>query len=346
MKKPIKLLSLTLLVFLLISSFTACGPKTVQQLDQEAFVLGTFGSIRIFTDAPKKGKKIIDQAFARITEIENRMSTSVETSEIAQLNRLAGQEAVEVSPDTLYVIQEGIAHAEKTQGNFDIGIGALVDLWGVGKEWQKVPTQEEIDQVRNHIDIQQVEINGSQVYLKDSDMMLDLGGIAKGYAVDEAVRVLRENGIDSGFVNLGGDVYAIGTKSDGSPWMVGIENPEIGVSTIVARLPLVDQSIVTSGNYERFFIEDGQLYHHIIDPATGYPSDNELVSVTIISDKGMYGDIYSTATFIMGLEKGMALVEGIEGMEGVFITKDKQIYATAGIIDKLELLDEAYTLHK
>lgn len=350
-KKNYKLLAIFFCMMLLFVGCTTEAPKDsstteAQMVEKEDFVLGTHGKIRVFADSEAKGNEAIEKAFDRIVEIENRMSTSIEGSDINTINKNAGGEAVKAEAETISVIEKGIRYADITNGTFNIGIGSLIELWGIGKDWQKVPTGAEILQAKSHTDLSKLEMTENQVSIKDPEMRIDLGGIAKGYAVDEAARVLRENGINSGFVNMGGDVYALGSKPDGSPWNVGIQNPEIGVGGVIAKIELVDQSIVTSGDYERYFIENGQHYHHILDPETGYPSKNELNSVTIISEKAIDGDALSTAVFVMGLEEGLSFVEAQENIEAVLVTKDKKVYTTSGMVDKVEILDESYVLQK
>jgi len=344
-KKIYRLLSI---ILCLIFITTACTPKsTVPQIvEKDSFVLGTLGSIRVYATSEKKGNEVIEKAYKRITEIENTMSTSIEGSDIYKVNLNAGKAAVEVKEETVSVIKKAIEYKSLTYDVFNIGVGRLIQLWGIGKDWQKVPTADEIQAAQEHIDITQLEIEGNRVMIKDPEMLIDLGGIAKGYAVDEAARVLRENGVTSGFVNMGGDVYAIGSKPDGSPWNVGIQNPEIGVGGIIAKIGISDESIVTSGDYERYFVENGVHYHHIIDPKTGAPTRNELSSVTILSKKSIDGDVLSTAVFVMGLEEGLRFVEGLEDIEAVLVTKDKKMYATSGVVNRVEVLDPQYVLKK
>lgn len=342
-KKMYKLLSI---IFCLLIITTACAPKNTepQIVEKDDFVLGTLGKIRVYATSEKKGNEAINKAYKRIAEIENTMSTSIEGSDINKVNQNAGKAAVEVKEETISVIKKAIEYKSLTNDVFNIGIGRLIELWGIGKDWQKVPTSAEIKDAQEHIDITQVEINGNKVMIKDPAMLIDLGGIAKGYAVDEAARVLRANGVTSGFVNMGGDVYAIGSKPDGTPWNVGIQNPEIGAGGIIAKIGLMDESIVTSGDYERYFVENGEHYHHIIDPKTGAPTRNELVSVTILSKNAIDGDVLSTAIFVMGLEEGLSFVEGLDDIEAVLITKDKKMYATSGAVNRVEVLDPAYVL--
>ncbi|SCY65845.1 FAD:protein FMN transferase [Alkaliphilus peptidifermentans] len=342
MLKPVsKAIALIIVVAIFL---TGCGTKELQSFQKDEFVLGTRGQIRVFSTSQRRGNATIGKAFTRIREIENTMSTSIEGSDVYRINKNAGKSPVQVDPETLKLIKMGIEYEEITGGVFNIVLGSLIDLWGIGKDWQKVPPQQEIEEAKRHININDLEIIDSSVFIRDSKMLMDLGGIAKGYAVDEAVRVLKNDGVESGFINLGGDIYALGNKPDGTPWNVGIQNPIIGKTNAIARIALADQSIVSSGDYERYFIEDDQHYHHIIDPETGYPSTNELVSVTIVSETATDGDVLSTAAFVMGLEDGLSFIESLENIEAVFITRDRIVYTTSGIKDKLEILDDLFTI--
>ncbi|WP_026478035.1 FAD:protein FMN transferase [Alkaliphilus transvaalensis] len=343
-KKYIKFIVVPLILITMVFNLTACQEKVLQQVDGEAFVLGTYGQIRVFAPSQSKGNKAIEKAFQRIRDIENTMSTSIENSDVYNINQNAGQAAVKVSDDTLYVIEKGIEYKNITKGNFNITLGSLIELWGIGKDWQRIPAQEEIIEAQKHIDINQLEVEGNNVKINDPNMLMDLGGIAKGYAVDEAVKVLKANGIESGFVNLGGDIFVFGEKPDQSPWYIGIQKPELNSSSVMARIAMSNESIVSSGDYERYFIEEDVRYHHIIDPATGYPSDSGVISVTILSDKAIDGDVLSTAVFILGLEEGLALIETLEDVEVAIITSDKLVHISSGLDDKIEILDKAYRM--
>ncbi|NLM04940.1 MAG: FAD:protein FMN transferase [Clostridiales bacterium] len=328
--------------------FTSCGNKEPKLINEKQFVLGTLGEINIYSISEEKGREAINKAYERINEIEHLMSATIETSEIYKLNENAGIKPVEVSDETLKVIEYGLNYYPLTEENFNIGLGALSKLWGINitneQQPSDIPTLEEINNIKSHISIENIEINNNEVFIKDENMQIDLGGIAKGYAVDEAVKILRDHGIDSGFINLGGDIYVLDKKPiDNSPWRMGIQRPEIGSTDAIAMVELFNSSIVTSGNYQRY-LEHNPEYHHILDPKTGYPANNELVSVTIISDSSVEGDILSTTAFIMGLDKGMSFISNYANAEGVFITKDKKVYITDGMKDIFHLLDDEYTL--
>ena len=162
-------------------------------------------------------------------------------------------------------------------------------------------------------------------------MAIDLGGIAKGYAADEAIRIFRQYGIKSALIDLGGNLYALGTKPDGKPWKIGLQNPFGTRGDIFATLHVVDKTLVTSGTYERYFVQDGKRYHHILDTSTGYPVENGLMSVTIISDSSIDADALSTTVFALGLKDGMELVERLKQVDAVFVSTDYKLYTSSGI---------------
>ncbi|WP_244269441.1 FAD:protein FMN transferase [Natronincola ferrireducens] len=339
---------LFILLIALVLLLTACSDSTPELLRETKFVLGTLGNIQIYSSSPKKGNEALTSAYGRITDIENTMSTTIENSDIYRLNANAGVEAVEVSPETLKVIHKALDYYEVTNGTFSIGLGALLDLWGISKvtadDTPKIPTEAEIEEAKNHVDLRNLEFKDSKIFIKDPNMTIDLGGIAKGYAVDEAANILQNSGFNSGFVDLGGDIYVLGPKPDGTPWKIGIQTPEIGTNTVMAGIELTEGSIVTSGDYQRYFIDPktGRHYHHIINPATGYPTDNNLASVTIVAKTALEADILSTTAFVMGLEEGLKFIEALPGVEGIFVTKEKLVYTTSDVKDKISLMNEAY----
>ena len=245
------------------------------------------------------------------------------------------------------VILRSLKYHNITKKTFNIGLGSLIELWGIGGDSPRVPAAREIERAKKHIDLNNLEVSekDNTVFIKDSEMSLDLGGVAKGYAVDEAVRILKENGIKNGIVNLGGDIFAFGTKNNKTPWRIGIANPEIGEEgDAIIRIQATDKSVVTSGDYERFFIEKGVRYHHIIDFNTGMPANSGIISVTVISDECMNADIISTAVFVLGVEEGLQLIESQPNTEGLIITNDKDIYVSSGLKNKLEILNDNFKI--
>lgn len=349
MFKPVYKRKLFVLFILITLLLTSCKEKTPELLKENQFVLGTLGQINIYSPSVKKGNEIIAKAYQRINEIENIMSTTIVDSDVYKINKNAGIQPIEVTEETLEVLKEGMKYHKLSNDTFHIGLGTLSELWGINKPSDenlspKIPTLEEIEIAKKHIDLKNLEINNDKVFINDTNMHIDLGGIAKGYAVDEAVKLLKAEGIESGFINLGGDIYVLDAKpTDGTSWKMGIQRPEIGATDVIAMVELTNRSIVTSGNYQRY-LEEYPEYHHILDPATGYPATNELTSVTIISDSSMEGDALSTAAFIMGLDEGMKFIENRPNAEGIFITKDKKVYITPGIEEKFQILDDNYKL--
>ena len=257
---------------------------------------------------------------------EELFSRTIETSEVSQINSAEG-DWVEVSDETLELIGLGIYYGELSGGLFDITVGRLSTLWDIDNNPGIIPEDEDIATARDTVDYTQIDIDGNKVRLKNKDAMIDLGGIAKGYLADKMKEYLLENGITSALLNLGGNVLAVGTKPDGSDFNIGVQKPFYD-GEVSAALAVSDLSVVSSGVYERYFELDGRIYHHILDIETGYPYDNGLYGVTIISGSSVEGDALSTIVFAMGLEKGMEFVEGLDGVDAVFITDEYEIIST------------------
>jgi len=271
----------------------------------------------------------VKQAFDEMERLEGLLSRHIVDSEVSQINAQAG-EWVKVSDPTLAVIELGIEYGELTGGAFDITVGALVSLWGFGTGDYKVPTNEEIASALQTVDYRRIEVDkaGKRVRIP-AGTVLDLGGIAKGYIVDEARRFLVENRIQRAIVNAGGDISVIGSRPDGTPWRVGVQNPD-DPSQIRWVIPLQNNSVVTSGDYQRYFVQDGERWHHILDPRTGFPA-RRIRSVTIVTDKAARADALSTAVFVLGLEEGSTLVEKLPGVEAIIVTSDDHVWISSGL---------------
>jgi thiamine biosynthesis lipoprotein len=222
----------------------------------------------------------------------------------------------------------------------------LVSLWDITGD-PYLPTQEEIDSLLPLVDYQVVELdeNSLSVYLPTKGMKLDLGAIAKGYAADESAAILTSAGVRSAILDLGGNIVILGSKPDDSPWRVGIQNPFSPRGNHLAIYDAQDLTLVSSGVYERFFIQDGIRYHHILNPSTGYPSDSGIAGVTIISDSSIQADALSTAAFVLGVEKGTSLINSFSQVEAVFVTNDKEIFLTSKLGDSLRFTDENFTVY-
>jgi thiamine biosynthesis lipoprotein len=294
--------------------------------------LGTICTITLY-DYGKND--IYREIFDRIRQIENRMSVNIPSSDVSRINDSAGSNPVQVHEDVFKVIQKALYFAQASDGAFDPTVGPLVSLWGIGTEAERVPSQQEINSALALINRRDVELNEKErtVFLKRAGMALDLGAIAKGYAADEAAAIIRKYGIPMAIVDLGGNIIVCGKKKDKNPWRVGIQHPgkERGAYIGVLRIEEADKTIVTSAVNERYFEKDGKRYHHIFSPVTGYPAATGLLSVTIITSCSMDADALSTAAFVLGYEKGRALIESLPGTEAVFIFEDLSVIKTGNI---------------
>lgn len=327
-----------IILLTLIITLSGCIKKeninSNEPLSRTEFLMDTVMTVKIYDN---QSEKTLDKIFSRLKEIEDRMSATIETSDVNKINENAGIKAITVNSDTYFVIKEAKNYAELSNGAYDPTIGPLVDLWDIKsgeKERESIPTLEEIEEKKALINYNDLELlDNNQVFLNRKNMKINLGGIVKGYAADEVRKILTENKVNAAIIDLGGNVFAHGIKADGSNWKIGVQNPLEYTGGYLGILQLKNKSIVTSGNYERFFIYNENRYHHILDAKTGYPSENELMGVTIVSDRSIDGDALSTTLFVLGLDGGMELISTIEGAEAVFITKDKSIYMTPGLKD-------------
>lgn len=272
---------------------------------------------------------VIDDCFSLIGDYEAMLSRTVENSDIWNVNHSQG-EPVTVSGETADLIELALKYSELSDDAFDITLAPYSILWDFQNNTGDVPSDEAIEEAGKHTGISKLHVDGTTVTLDDPEGAIDLGGIAKGYIADRVKELLLSEGIDSALINLGGNVLAVGTKPDGSSWRVGIRKPFSDASDLSAIVAVEGQSVVTSGTYERYFEVDGTIYHHILDPATGYPIQNGLQSVTILSDSSADGDALSTTCFVMGLTDGMELVETLDGIEAMFITDDGELHYSSG----------------
>ena len=227
---------------------------------------------------------------------------------------------------------------------FDPTVGPLVKLWGINTDHARVPSPQEIAAARQLIDWRQVELSTRDrtIYLRRRGMKLDVGGVAKGFAADEVVRVLAARGVTSAIVDLGGNVMAFGKKPGGAPWRIGIQNPDAPRGTYFGIASVVNKTLVTSGVYERFFIKDGKRYHHIMDTRTGYPVDNGLAEVTVITDKSFDADGVTLTLFSLGPEKGLEMARQL-GVEAIMVGADHRVFATAGVKQFFAITDTGFS---
>ncbi len=284
------------------------------------FVMGTLVEVTIQEPNNDLAQKAINTSFNEISRIEKIMSTYLPNSELSKLNSLAGGEVkTSVSPDLLKVIQRGVYWGTLSNGAIDISIGPAVKLWEFNSETPSPPDVDKLKKVTKFINYKDIIIDGNSISLKKAGMSINLGSIAKGYAVDQAIKTLKKMGIKNGLVNAGGDLMAFGLKNKSEGWHIGLQHPR-KPEKLIASLDVIDTAVATSGDYQRYFIKDKVRYHHILNPKNGWPA-NQSMSATVISNNVMDADALSTALFILGKKKGLALINSLEGIEGMIISK-------------------------
>ncbi|MGG7176965.1 FAD:protein FMN transferase [Clostridium paraputrificum] len=343
MKKYKKLFSFTLLLFISLGLISCSKKEGSEPLSKTEYFMGTVVTVTLYDN---QDEEIINKAFNRVKEIEELVSINTTGTELDAVNENAGIAPVKVSHDTFTIVKKGLEYSKLTDGYFDITVGPLVKLWSIGLPEAKVPTQAEIDESLRYIGYSDLELNEAEqtIYLKKKGMLIDLGGIAKGYTADEVATILKEEGVTKGIVDLGGNVYALGEKAENTPWKIGVQNPSETRGEIVGSLTLENKSIVTSGIYERFIEKDGKKYHHILSSFNGYPYENEIAGVTIISDTSMDGDALSTSVFAMGVDKGLEFINTQKDIEAIFVTKDNKIYLSEGAQEIFKLTNTDFTI--
>lgn len=365
-----KILSAALVLFLL-----GCGiqyfikPKSVS-CEKQIFAMNT---IMTFEAHGRKAEEAVNAVIEEMNRLDALLSTGNEMSEISGVNRNGEGE---ISEDTEKILVRALDIYEQTEGAFDCTIYPLMKLWGFDTKEYHVPTEEELKKTLVLVDSSQVRIVDMYEVLETDDeaeekaeeidedvseeseeelqiakewrqvilggnQEIDLGGIAKGYASDRAIEIFEAYGIESGIVSLGGNVKTLNKNAEGDSWKIGIRDPEGENSDVLAVVEVENQAVVTSGGYERYFEENGETYIHIIDPATGYPAENGLVSVTIISEEGMLADALSTALYIMGEEKAVEYWQkSEENFEFVLVADDGEILVTEGLVENMNIQKE------
>ncbi|MBQ6630800.1 MAG: FAD:protein FMN transferase [Romboutsia sp.] len=341
-----KIITIIMSLFLVIG-VTGCD-KEIETVASEPIsrlelFMGTAIKVTLYNGG---SEEILDKVFNRILEIENLVSINKENTELTNLNENAGIKPVKLSETSYDIIKKGIHYSQISQGGYDVTIGPLVKLWSIGLPEAKVPNNDEIEKTIKNIDYSKVIMNDEtkEVFLEESNMMLDLGSIAKGYVADEVASILKEENVDQAIIDLGGNIYALGLKNGDTNWKIGIQNPFDSRGEVVGVLEVSDKSVVTSGIYERFIEKDGVKYHHILNPKTGYPFETSIAGVSIVSDKSIDADALSTLVFTKGVEEGLEFVESLENIDAIFITNDKQVYTTSGLKDNFKILNEEFKL--
>lgn len=287
-----------------------------------------------FTAYGGQASQALDEAEERMQELEGIWSVTEPSSEVYRMNH-SGARPVTLSDDTAEIVRFALDMAERTKGALEPTIYPILRAWGFTGEENRIPEEAEIQELLEKVGYERVILEGDQIQIPEGTE-LDLGAVGKGFAGDEIIGLLKEKGISSALLDLGGNVQTVGSKPDGSNWRIGLRNPfgegEIGV------LSVSDAAVVTSGNYERYFEgEDGKIYGHILDPVTGYPVENELAAMTVIAKTGKLGDALSTSLFVMGLDKAAQFWRENPEFEMIAVTKDQEVYLTEGVQEDFAL---------
>jgi len=338
----VALLIIAIIVGFILVLIFATGKYEKPSIIKSSYALGTIINFSVYGS---KSEKAIEKAIEKLNDIDDKMSAFKEDSEISKITSKAGFAFESVSEDTYLVIKKAVEYSKILEGTFDPTIRPLVNLWNIGTKEETIPEKSQIDETLKLVNYKDIILdeNNHSIMLKNMKQALDVGGIAKGFAADEARDIFYKHNIKSALIDLGGNIFALGSKEDGTSWKVGIQNPFKPRGEYVGILSVKNKSIVTSGNYERYFMKDGKRFHHILDPKTGYPSQSKIISATIISDNSIDGDGLSTGVYIIGIDKAIKIIESIDGIDAIFITEDKKIYKTSGI-DKniLTITDEEF----
>jgi thiamine biosynthesis lipoprotein len=292
--------------------------------------MGTLVSITAVGLTDQDANEAINAGFQEVKRLEQLLSTWIPESELSRVNAAAGRNPVMVSPETMTVIRRSLQVAEMTEGAFNIAIGPAVDAWNVSAE-PRLPAAEELEALKPLMDLHAVraDVWERTIYLEKPGMRIDVGGIGKGYAADQAVMAMRKAGVAAGVVALSGDIKTFGRLPDGKPFPVGIQHPR-KEGAILAEIDLQDEAISTAGDYERFFEKDGVRYHHILDPNTLQPARG-CQSVTVIAKEGVWADGLDTGIFVMGPERGMELVEHLDDVEAIIVDDGGRVLVSSGL---------------
>lgn len=324
-----------LIPFLLLAlCFTACSAKQ-EVLSGRTFALDTLIEIKLYAYPKQQQDQLIQDAFDLIESLEDTLSMHIAGSDIDRINQNAGIEPTTVSALTYRVLQDSLFFSERTNGLFDVTSGPLIRLWAIDPPDGHFPSESELRETLPLIDYRAISfLPDNQVYLPQKGMLINLGAIAKGTIADEVKRFLLERGVTSALINLGGNVQTIGSKPDGSSYVIGIQDPNSTRGEYLLSIHANDASVVSSGDYERFFEYEGKIYHHILNPKTGFPAETNIKQITIITPNSQTADGLSTSVLLLGVQDGIALIESLRDVEAILITKDNYIYFTQGLRDR------------
>lgn len=340
-QKAIKHLWLLLLTFCFISC-RAAG----KEYSRADLILGTACRVRVLNvKSEKKANEVLDAVFSELERLDTIFNANSGNSELETVNENAGIRPVPVSEELYSLLELSMAFAEKTGGAFDPAIGPLAKLWNIGFDNANEPPFGEIRAVLPLLDYRNIVLpDTGTAFLTEKGMRLDLGGIAKGYAADRIRTILKDNGIKNALIDLGGNILAMGQNPSGEAWKIGLKNPNIGHNNSVMRLDVQNKSLVTSGNYERYFEKDGRLFHHILDKTTGYPVKTDINAVSILADSSVYADALSTACYVLGPEKSRPLLDSFKDVAAFFFFNDNSVLVIGNKNVNFALTDPSFSL--
>lgn len=315
------------ILLLTVCILSGCKTTDNNPITRQTILFDTIIQIRIYDS---NATNILDGCIEKCQYYENLFSRTVEGSDIYRINHADGA-PVEVHPETIALLETALSYCELSDGAFDITLAPVSDLWDFQNNTGSFPNSDQLQKCLESVGYQAICINGNTVQIANPDTQIDLGAIAKGYIADQLKLYLKENGVNHALIDLGGNILTIGGKPDGSKYNIAIQKPFDEQGTTITTVKTTDDSVVTSGIYQRYVEIDRKVYHHILNPRTGYPYDNSLYSVTIISDSSTTADALSTTCFAMGLEDGLELINSLDHTEAIFITDNYELIYSDGL---------------
>jgi thiamine biosynthesis lipoprotein len=345
MKKIICPLITCISIVLICSS---CATLKNKQYEKSIIVMDTAVTLSAYGE---NSKEAVEESIKRLDEINEMASTNISTSDVYKINSSSGKNYVKVHPEIFKMIETSMKYSKLSDGAWDITLGPIINLWGIGTDNERLPSDEEIKDKLPLVGYDKISINekDNSIMLQKDGMAIDLGGITKGFAADEVLKIYKKYNIENGLINLGSSsIYALGKNKDNKQWSVGIKHPRSeDLNEYMGIIKLSNESLSTSGDYERCFIKDNKRYHHIIDPKTGYPVDNGVMSDTIVidgntPDNGMLADLLTTTVFTLGPEKGLKLIDSLQGVSCEITTSDYKVYTSEGFKDRIIDLNKEF----
>ena len=320
-----------------LTLFLAGCQGTPHLVKRSQMLMGTVVFVTAVGADERIAQRAVKAGLDEIRRLEELLSTWIPTSELSQVNAAAGRESIQVSQETFEVLTQSLEVAKLTQGGFNIALGPAVNAWNVSGEGQ-VPRQEDLEALRPQIELSNLQLDEitRSVWLRRPGMSIDVGGIGKGYAADLAAKVMRTTGATAGVVALSGDIKTFGRMPDTQRFVFGIQHPRKEQGEVLGRIELEDEAVSTAGDYQRYFIKDGVRFHHILDPKTLHPARG-CQSVTVIAKDGVMADGLDTGIFVMGPDKGMALIESLPDVEGVIVDQEGTVFVSSGLKGRLSL---------